>query len=44
MIWHSCATDASGNVYLAGYTNSTTGIATTGAHQTTLEEGPMMPF
>ena len=31
----SCATDASGNVYLAGYTNSTTGIATTGAHQTT---------
>ena len=24
--------------------NSTTGIATTGAHQTTLEEGPRMPF
>ena len=33
---HSCATDASGNVYLAGDArNSTTGIATTGAHQTT---------
>ena len=38
MIGYSCATDASGNVYLAGDTNSTTGIATTGAHQTTLEE------
>ncbi len=35
-IGYSCATDASGNVYLAGYTNSTTGIATTGAHQTTI--------
>jgi len=34
-VGHSCATDASGNVYLAGYTPSTTGIATTGAHQTT---------
>ena len=31
----SCATDASGNVYLAGYTGSTTRISTTGAHQTT---------
>ena len=31
----SCATDASGNVYLAGFTSSTTGIATTGAHQNT---------
>ena len=30
-----CATDASGNVYLTGFTNSTTGIATTGAHQAT---------
>ena len=32
---HSCATDATGNVYLAGYTNSNTGtiIATVGAHQ-----------
>jgi len=31
----SCATDASGNVYLAGYTSSNTGtvIASTGSHQ-----------
>ena len=42
-IGYSCATDASGNVYSSWMTNSTTGIATTGAHQTTLE-GPMMPF
>ena len=32
---NSCAIDASGNIYLAGWTSSTTGIATTGAHQTT---------
>ena len=31
----SCATDASGNIYLAGQTRSNSGIATTGAHQTT---------
>ena len=31
----SCATDSSGNIYLAGQTGSTSGIATTGAHQTT---------
>ena len=31
---YSCATDVSGNVYMAGYTTSTSGIATTGAHQT----------
>jgi hypothetical protein len=31
---YSCATDASGNVYMAGHTTSTSGIATTGAHQT----------
>jgi hypothetical protein len=31
----SCTTDASGNVYLAGWTSSTTAIATSGAHQTT---------
>ena len=36
---YSCATDASGNIYLSGDTSSTSGIATTGAHQTTLEEG-----
>jgi len=32
---YSCTTDASGNVYLAGSTYSTSAIATTGAHQTT---------
>jgi hypothetical protein len=36
---YSCATDSSGNVFLAGYTQSTTGIATTGAHQTTYGGG-----
>jgi hypothetical protein len=37
----SCSTDASGNVYLAGYTTSNTGtvIATTGAHQATYGGG-----
>jgi len=30
----SCSTDVTGNVYMAGYTTSTSGIATTGAHQT----------
>ena len=30
----SCSTDASGNVYMAGYTGSNLGIATAGAHQT----------
>ena len=29
-------TDATGNVYITGYTKSTTGIATSGAYQTTL--------
>jgi hypothetical protein len=32
-IGFSCATDASGNVYMAGHTNSGTSIATTGSHQ-----------
>jgi hypothetical protein len=34
---YSCSTDASGNVYLAGYTSSNTGtiIATAGSHQST---------
>jgi hypothetical protein len=37
---HSCATDAYGNVYLAGTTPSLTGgIATTGAHQSTFGGG-----
>lgn len=31
------AVDLSGNVYLAGYTGSTSGIATTGAHQTSFQ-------
>jgi hypothetical protein len=38
-IWdegYSCTTDASGNVCLAGRTGSTTAIATSGAHQTTI--------
>jgi len=34
----SCATDASGNVYLAGWTESPDAIATAGAHQTTYGE------
>jgi hypothetical protein len=32
---YSCTTDATGNVYLAGMTQSTNAIATSGAHQTT---------
>ena len=36
---YSCATDASGNIFLAGYTQSNSGIATTGAHQTTYGGG-----
>ena len=31
---YSCATDATGNIYLTGYTNSNSAFATTGAHQT----------
>ena len=41
---YSCATDASGNIYLSGIYYSTSGIATTGAHQTTFRGGSMMPF
>jgi hypothetical protein len=33
---NACATDASGNVYIVGLTNSTSGIATAGAHQTVM--------
>lgn len=33
---YSCATDASGNVYMSGETQSSTGIATTGSHQTAI--------
>jgi len=35
----SVATDATGNVYLAGYTSSTTGISTVGSHQAALSGG-----
>jgi hypothetical protein len=31
-----CVTDASGNIYISGYTDSGTSIATLGAHQTTV--------
>ena len=34
-----CAADATGNVYLGGITRSTTGISSTGAHQTTFGGG-----
>ena len=40
---YSCATDDTGNIFLAGNTTSTSGIATSGAHQTTLE-ATAMPF
>jgi hypothetical protein len=33
---YSCSTDALGNVYMSGFTNSNTNIATSGAHQTTV--------
>jgi len=35
-LFYSGATDPLGNVYLAGYTNSTSGVATNGAYQTSL--------
>jgi hypothetical protein len=38
-IGHSVSVDASGNVYLGGETESTTNIATAGAHQTTFSGG-----
>lgn len=31
---YSCATDAAGNIYMTGYTNSNSAFATAGAHQT----------
>ncbi|PQJ09085.1 hypothetical protein CJD36_021150 [Flavipsychrobacter stenotrophus] len=34
-VW-GCASDATGNVYVSGTTNSTTGVATSGAYQTVL--------
>jgi hypothetical protein len=35
-IGHACAADDSGNIFLAGSTESSSGIATTGVYQTTL--------
>ena len=35
----NCTTDAAGNVYMSGYTASTSGIATAGAHQTVFGGG-----
>ena len=40
---YSCATDGSGNVYLAGVTNSTTNIAS-GGHQNTIGGGQIDAF
>ncbi|GDX50158.1 hypothetical protein LBMAG26_10170 [Bacteroidota bacterium] len=40
----SCAVDASGNVYMIGQTASTSGIATTGAHETTVNDGFLVKF
>ena len=41
---NSCATDASGNIYLSGCTSSTSGIATTGAHLATFGGGDWDAF
>lgn len=40
----SCAVDASGNVYMIGSTSSTSGIATAGAHETTINDGFLVKF
>ncbi|MEY4571291.1 MAG: hypothetical protein RLZ10_484 [Bacteroidota bacterium] len=40
----SCALDASGNVYMIGSTSSTSGIATAGAHETTVNDGFLVKF
>lgn len=40
----SCATDASGNVYMSGNTQSSAGIATSGAHQTTVNGAFLVSF
>jgi hypothetical protein len=39
-----CATDASGNVYMTGYTSSNTGIATGGSHQSAYGGGSIDAF
>ena len=43
-IGYCITTDASGNVFVTGYTVSTTGIATTGAYQTTFGGGTQDAF
>jgi hypothetical protein len=40
----SCATDASGNVFMSGETQSPNGIATSGAHQTTFDDAFLVSF
>jgi len=40
----SCAVDVSGNVYMIGSTSSTSGIATAGAHETTINDGFLVKF
>jgi hypothetical protein len=40
----SCATDASGNVFMIGITSSTAGIATAGAHETAVNNGFLVKF
>jgi hypothetical protein len=40
----SCATDASGNVFMSGETQSPNGIATSGAHQTTVNSAFLVSF
>jgi hypothetical protein len=40
----SCAIDASGNIYMIGSTSSTSGIATAGAHETTVNDGFLVKF
>jgi hypothetical protein len=40
----ACSTDGSGNIYLAGNTNSSSGIATPGAHQTSGSGGFLVKF
>jgi hypothetical protein len=40
----SCAIDASGNVYMIGVTNSTSGIATAGAHETAVNDAFLVKF
>jgi hypothetical protein len=40
----SCTIDSSGNVYMIGSTNSTSGIATAGAHETTVNDGFLVKF